>query len=479
MLYPINIYVFQNGNKLDVNQDETIEINMGGISLLNLQQRTYTHTNSFSLPRTPNNEAELGYIGLKQVYADNPRIEVIIQRGSVNLRGFITVLNTTESTIEVSFAYDDGGGFADLKNMNFYTMVYNETYPEFNNDQNGQDDLLRYITAMPVGTVDEKLYYAPHTAGGIVTAYDRDDQNSGGLVMRFIKFVKLLETVLGITIEGKANIPSYLWVVNKWAGFGVEYKSATNKIQPFVSLRQNIENAFFSVSDVLKAFCQYHNLDFVQTSYNTFEFKSFTAILANAPYVIEQNILDWQKRTTTGLGYINNITFKNNGWVFASIFGNGEGSKELFKSLVSYPAIQTFPTSPIKSELSGYNLLDCTDVIFLSKADPAYPESYYTINKHYEFLTRLVGTQYENYENSLTINYPDLKIAQSKNYYIIEQILRQPIIFDVTIWLSNYDFEQVSQKRMVRSVVLGGDFFVEKMAYNVNTGNAVLTLIKR
>ena len=157
MLYPINIYVFQNGNKLDVSQEETIEINMGGISLLNLQQRTYTHTNSFSLPRTPNNEKELGYIGLKQVYANPRAVEVIIQRGSINLRGFITVLNTTENTIEVSFAYDDGGGFADLKNMNFYTMVYNEVYPEFNDDSNGEDNLLRYITAMPVGTVDEKL----------------------------------------------------------------------------------------------------------------------------------------------------------------------------------------------------------------------------------------------------------------------------------------------------------------------------------
>ena len=135
---------------------------------------------------------------LKQVYA-NPRVEVIIQRGSVNLRGFITVLNTTENTIEVSFAYDDGGGFADLKNMNFYTMVYNEVYPEFNNDTTGEEDLLRYITAMPVGTADEKLYYAPHTAGGMVTAYDRDSQNSGGLVMRFIKFVKLLES--GTPIE--------------------------------------------------------------------------------------------------------------------------------------------------------------------------------------------------------------------------------------------------------------------------------------
>ena len=474
MLYPINIYVFDNGNKLDVNQEETIEINMGGISLLNLQQRTCTHTNSFSLPRTPNNEKELGYIGLKQVYA-TPRVEVIIQRGSINLRGFITVLNTTEKAIEVSFAYDDGGGFADLKNMNFYT-VYDETYPEFEDNSNGEEALLRYITAMPVGTPDEKLYYAPHTAGGMVTAYDRDSENSGGLVIRFLKFIGLLESELGITIEGKANIPSYLWVVNKWAGFGVQYKYA-NKIQPFVSLRQNIGDNFLSVSDVLKAFCQYNNLDFVQTSYNTFEFKSFTTILKNAPYVIEQDILEWQKRTTTGLAKYNDIVYKNNGRALATLLGNGKGRKELFKSLVSAPARQSFPTSPMNAELTGYNLLDCPDVIFLSNtADPAYPENYYTIDKYYVFLTGSGGTQYYK---TLTINYPELKIAPVRNYYTIQQALQYPIIFDVTIWLSNYDFEQVCQKRMVRSVVLGGDFFVEKMAYNVNTGNAVLTLIKK
>jgi len=186
--------------------------------------------------------------------------------------------------------------------------------------------------------------------------------------------------------------------------------------------------------------------------------------------------LEWQKNTNTGLGLVNNITFKNNGKAFATIYGNGEGSKELFKSLVSYPERQSFPTSPINAELTGYNLLDCQDVIFLTKADPAYPESYYESDKHYEFLT---GTINEQYYNSLTIRYPELRIAPAKNYYIISQAFLHPIIFDITIWLSNYDFEQVSQKRMVRSVVLGGDFFVEKMAYNVNKGNAVLTLIKK
>ena len=126
--------------------------------------------------------------------------------------------------------------------------------------------------------------------------------------------------------------------------------------------------------------------------------------------------------------------------------------------------------NPTNEALTGYNLLDCTDVIFLSKYDTVYAD------KYYEFLT---GTGGEQYYNTLTINYQELVIANSKNYDIIRQALQYPIIFDVTIWLSNYDFEQVSQKRMVRSVVLGGDFFVEKMAYNVNTGNAVLTLIKK
>ena len=462
MLYPINIYVFENGNKLDVNQEETIEINMGGISLLNLQQRTYTHTNSFSLPRTPNNEAELGYIGVKQVYA-TPSIEVIIQRGLINLRGFITVLNTTESTIEVSFAYDDGGGFADLKNMNFYELVYNDTYPEFNNDSTGKEALMQYIITLNTG-VGEKLYYAPHCSGGKISSYDR--VNSGGLLIRFIKLIEVLELELGIVINGKANIPERLWVINKGAHFGVALKSGGTKIQPFVSKRSDMADKFLSVSDVLKAFCQYHNLDFVQTSYNTFEFKSFTTILANDPYVIEQDILEWQKRTTTGLGFVNEITFKNNGRVFASIWGNGVGRKELFKSLVSAPQRPFLGNQPIQIEMRGYDFENCDDVIFITQS---IITSY---NQYFELDT-------SNYYDANSFSYPELSIAQPRNYDTIRQALQYPIIFDITIWLSNYDFEQVSQKRMVRSVVLGGDFFVEKMAYNVNTGNAVLTLIKK
>ena len=291
---------------------------------------------------------------------------------------------------------------------------------------------------MPVGTVDEKLYYVPHTCGGIVTAYDQDNYNSGGLVIRFIKFVKMLEQELGITINGKNNIPAKLWVVNKWAGFGVQYKSATNKIQPFVSVRQNIGDNFLSVSDVLKAFCQYHNLDFVQTSYNTFEFKSFSSILANAPYVIEQDILEWQKRTTTGLGLYNDIVYKNNGRMFATLWGNGTNREVLFTSNVSAPSKLFFPP-PNNNELIGYNLVDCPDVVFLTTWS-------FTANKYYEFLTGSGGTQYYN---TLTINNPELVTASPSNYDIIRSALQYPIIFDITIWLSNYDFEQVSKKRMV------------------------------
>jgi hypothetical protein len=188
--------------------------------------------------------------------------------------------------------------------------------------------------------------------------------------------------------------------------------------------------------------------------------------LANDPYVIEQDILEWQKRTTTGLGFVNEITFKNNGRVFASIWGNGVGRKELFKSLVSAPQCPFLGNQPIQIEMRGYYFENCDDVIFITQS---IITSY---NQYFELDT-------SNYYDANSFSYPELSIAQPRNYDTIRQALQYPIIFDITIWLSNYDFEQVSQKRMVRSVVLGGDFFVEKMAYNVNTGNAVLTLIKK
>ena len=155
--------------------------------------------------------------------------------------------------------------------------------------------------------------------------------------------------------------------------------------------------------------------------------------------------------------------------MFATLWGNGTNRDVLFTSNVSAPTKLYFPTSPNNNELIGYNLVDCPDVVFLTTWS-------FTANKYYEFLTGSGGTQYYNV---LTINNPEIVIASPSNYDIIRNALQYPIIFDITIWLSNYDFEQVSQKRMVRSVVLGGDFFVEKMAYNVNTGNAVLTLIKK
>ena len=128
------------------------------------------------------------------------------------------------------------------------------------------------------------------------------------------------------------------------------------------------------------------------------------------------------------MGYINNITFKNKGKAFANILGNGEGTSELFKSIVSEPDKRYFfPMNATNTALSGYNLLDCTDVIFLSKYNTIYAD------KYYEFLT---GSGGEQYYNTLTINYQELVVADDMNYEYIQQALQYPIIFDITIWLS-------------------------------------------
>ena len=240
-------------------------------------------------------------------------------------------------------------------------------------------------------------------------------------------------------------------------------------------MRSNYVNEFLSVSEVIKAVCQLYNLDFVQRSYNTFEFVSFGTILANEPIVIDQDILEWQKRTNTGMALYNRILFKNKS-ILDYLMGNGTGAKDLFVSSIERPTFNNRQELGESADLfSGYDLDKTEDVVILTIASGME-------TKRVSFLTGILrsdGTIY-SHRYSLEIDVPKIKPVIDNSYYNnIRTALQYPIIFDITIWLSNYDFEQVSQKRMVRSVVLGGDFFVEKMAYNVNTGNAVLTLIKK
>ena len=79
MYQPIKI-TNQNGDVFDTSPNVNIELNMGGVSLLNLSEKTVSYTNAFTLPRTPNNDRLLDYSGFRDS-RNKPKIKIFIQKG--------------------------------------------------------------------------------------------------------------------------------------------------------------------------------------------------------------------------------------------------------------------------------------------------------------------------------------------------------------------------------------------------------------
>ena len=93
------------GTRLDVYPTATIEVNMGGISLLNLQDRTATYTNSFKLPRTPTNESVFEFAS-QPTRNNRPVIDVIITKGLVQRLAVLKVIEF-EKDYKCSVSYTD------------------------------------------------------------------------------------------------------------------------------------------------------------------------------------------------------------------------------------------------------------------------------------------------------------------------------------------------------------------------------------
>jgi len=60
----------------------------------------------------------------------------------------------------------------------------------------------------------------------------------------------------------------------------------------------------------------------------------------------------------------------------------------------------------------------------------------------------------------------------------MSDIFRHPIILDVTGYMDILTMDKVIKKRVIYSVGLGGQFWVETLAYSLVSGNCKMKLIK-
>ena len=101
MYQPIKI-THRNGALFDTSPNVNIELNMGGVSLLNLSEKTVSYTNSFALPRTPNNDRLFGYSGFKDS-KNRPKIKIFIQKGLFFKSALMTIKSLQIAVIRVLY----------------------------------------------------------------------------------------------------------------------------------------------------------------------------------------------------------------------------------------------------------------------------------------------------------------------------------------------------------------------------------------
>ena len=118
----------------------------------------------------------------------------------------------------------------------------------------------------------------------------------------------------------------------------------------------------------------------------------------------------------------------------------------------------------IPSKIGGvHNLTDVTDLVVASREGTKYNITY-DYNGSGGYLT--INTEYLTTPNLAPV------------YAFMQTVFGDTFIITVGGYINSLQIESIMSGRVIRSVALGGTYFVEALNYNINTGKTVATLIK-
>lgn len=429
---------------LDVYASETIEVNMGGISLLSLENRTVTYTNKFKMPRTPVNESVFGFAS-QPTRNNKPVVDVIITKGIFQKRAKLTVTDF-ENDYQCSISYDSDATLDSLKALNVYTLFTDNQLIYTYGAEPTQESIV-------LSCIDEtNAVYYPVTNTHICKHSTTEPNNAA------LPLIRVLQLASDYTFNGTLILDAefqksvmffrhiYLQVVND---------SGTWKLKQ----RVNSSDGVIWFSDILKAICQIFAADMSITG-STITLNKLD--VDRTPLPLEG--FTHSKQIYSGLERTNYIRFEivdkavSENFAADIITADGKGEKELFK---------------IKSKIPGYysgvyggydptQELSDDDIIIMSTTEQLSDVSYNGVD-FYEVLLAPTATP-----ASMEGVYSDT----------LNPILSEPVILKAQKYLTQLEFDTLTTDRVLVSVQLGGRYWVDSLAYNLTTGNAVMTLIK-
>jgi len=227
---------------------------------------------------------------------------------------------------------------------------------------------------------------------------------------------------------------------------------------PFnINIKKTTDKQYKSISVLLKQLCMANGLFFtVDELTKIVTFSKMGSLIASTPVAIETLTLT-EKHLYTGHGKNNTIKYSVGEGIltttkYATFTADGATSKEALQLEIFIPP-----------KVDGvHNLADVTDIVLASRDGT-------TAGVYYYYEMGGLGTFTTEY-----LTTPDLAPV----YAFLQPVFADTFTITAKGYIGSLQIESIMQNRVIRSVGLGGIYFVETLNYNINTGNSVLTLIK-
>jgi hypothetical protein len=485
MYQPIKI-TLQNGAVIDTSPNVNIELNMGGVSLLNLSEKTVSYTNSFTLPRTPNNDRLFGYSGFRDS-KNRPKIKIFIQKGLFFKGALLTVKSVTDSGYSCSIAYDEKDIITALSDSFPYEIYAYEYFPPF---YDGSAYIYNLTTdGLSLDEAFEQVIYGAAHKLAIV-----DDLPETGARPFFTIFTNKAV----ICNEGQVGYPSYTDNGNVFSGvwhllhcickfYGLKLTGSViddplfQRLmirQPKVKYYVNGVTCFAYPDTDANTAVKTTNKDVVNAILKMF-FAEFSVY--NGEFRIDK-LSDRFARSYEGV--------RIEGFTFEKDMTSGYSSN---KNYITYKAKDEADKYHASDYFEGEESVGITDVVTINSIIPDTDSVGYVTTPEAignDLMIAIDDGSAGTLQGQLTWNYgvslsniPTIKKAAILDIApvyssFMSDIFKKPIILDATGYMDILTMDEVMKKRVIYSVGLGGQFWVETLAYSLVSGNCKMKLIK-
>ena len=447
------------GVRLDVYSKETIEIKMGGISLLSLSQRTVSYTNTFSLPSTPINNSVFEYCAFPE-RINKPIVTVWIRKGFFEQKATLKVIEF-DKEYKCSVSYDYEQTIKTLSEQNFYSLA-----------QNGITTIISDTTE----PTDEEILTAVSDIrnDGVLFSPFCYRWEVGNAAISVLSFLSRITAITGITFSGDSLSDLNLlntFIFNKY----VTFQYLHSELEGTYYILQNMPSSnieFISCSDVLKSLSQILLFDVIITG-NNIELKLLQSQLSGSAFYADG--FEFSKELYSSYGLENTVTYKvdktvNEMLASDTFTADGVGIKKALEIKSFIPKVYEDTTSApyIKGGYDPKDTEASKEIIIMAGTTFTATLNFRMSWPAYS-LSSIIGYQANGAE--------PLNIAPAYSD-IMTPIFTSPVILKASKYFYAKDANTIITNRLITSVQMGGTYWVDDMAYNLSTGNSVMTLIK-